>query len=793
MASMEYWDIDDAVNQPDENKVQADIKSNVDSVSINPNWGQYLGNQAMTIARSVPRTASYLADIPNLIAEGVAWGKNKSGLLDQRNYGDTGYQGFGTAIANQTSKEDYNPLLNIYKPHGRNWRDANPSIFGVGIFDDVNKIDVGDPDTKMSWLLPTEQTTRWASDFALFDKFGLNKIPRFLGGKTGYNNPFGGNLSAQAIKSAVVGGGAYNLGMFDSLGGIATTVVADILGRKIIGTNLSNQKQYIHEILGGHNLNKQEYASWVATLKPAQDLDRIFVEWTGKGRSVADIVNDPKVSSVITLLEGTPMGQQILGNYFFQRGLQFDKTVQERFGKYIDDVKKTDAHILGNEIINNLVKHYDETNNSWKAIINDGPTPLSSKVSTEFSLDMNKLWKDFEINSGNMAVNNKAFIENQIIKNFFNVKKVAVRKANGKIAYDKSGNKIFKNEYTFKEFKNIDELITRRNEINAQLNKSTNKSDIAYGMETKEFLAKLDDIIANNVSGYKDAQKMKSDAVTRFNKVNESTVEIFGAWGDLSTKGGTTAGAGANLISKTMDFMKNNPSSKTINQFIKLLDSTGQAHIIDTLMPYYIQSQIKGVVKEGQKGSLNSTAIYKALTENSASYDNLNRWFNAINKNATNPNTRITHASFQKSLNEFTAISEKIFKPVKNSATSDKQQMTSRLSNSLGSKLFRIFKLEADMGLVKSFENWKYLTETRVLSELLTSSDGVAMLNALSRNASKENRWKIVESIYKINTASYSDKIKDKQRIVEENNAEQNLQEAHQEQMDIINYWESME
>ncbi len=306
-------------------------------------------------------------------------------------------------------------------------------------------------------------------------------------------------------------------------------------------------------------------------------------------------------------------------------------------------------------------------------------------------------------------------------------------------------------------------------------------------------MAKLDDIIANNVSGYKDAQKMKSDAVARFNKVNENTVEIFGAWGDLSTKGGTTAGAGANLISRTMDFMKNNPSSKTINRFIKLLDSTGQAHIIDTLMPYYIQSQIKGVVKEGQKGSLNSTAIYKALTENSASYDNLNRWFNAINKNATNPNTRITHASFQKSLDEFTAISEKIFKPVKNSATSDKQQMAQRLSNSLGSKLLRIFKLEADIGLVKSFENWKYLTQTRVLSELLKSSDGVAMLNALSRNASKENRWNIVESIYKINTASYSDKIKDKQRMVEENNAEQNLQEAYQEQMDIINYWESME
>ena len=134
--SENYWLVDEL--STDNSATIDNIKKNVkeNTLSVNPSLGQYITNTGLTTARAVPRAVSYLADIPNLIGEGVAYGKNKFGLLDQSKYGDAGYQGFGTAIPSLLKQDNANPLLNVFQPVGSKVRDSNP----LSLFDDKNKI-----------------------------------------------------------------------------------------------------------------------------------------------------------------------------------------------------------------------------------------------------------------------------------------------------------------------------------------------------------------------------------------------------------------------------------------------------------------------------------------------------------------------------------------------------------------------------------------------------------------------------------------------------------------------------
>lgn len=786
MSNIEYWEINDEVNDDKKRVVVTDTARTVDSVSVNPTGGQYAVNSALTIARTPARIGSYLADIPNLIGEGYQYIQNKRGLLDQSKLGDSGYQGFGTYYDSKEQAGNKQFRDNFFQPFGANLRESNP----LALFDDKEKINYGDPNTWLSPLLPDEKTLTYATDFALFDKFGMNKIPKVLGGKSGFNNPFGGVQSAQAVRSALLGGGAYNLGAFDSLTGIGATIVTDVITRKMLNRSQSNLKDYLGEVLGGKGLSPEQVASWSRVARQTVDLDQAYLEWTGKGRSVADMVKDPRIGKIITLLESTPQGMQILGTWFRQRGLQFDKTVQERFGKYIDNAKGTDAQTLGNELIENLTKHYKDTNKVWRDTINNGNTPLNSKVTDTFKNDLTSLWKTYETNQNKYAVNNQKFINDTILKNFFVVKSEAIKKKNGKFARDKSGNKIYKNTYTLKEFDSIDDLITRRNEIHAQFNKNVNDpSGLVYGDDTKQFLNKLDEIIANNVDEFSNAQSGKDIAVKQFNRLNANTSDIFKAWGEIGAKGGSTGASGQKLIADTLRFMESNPSYKSVSSLIKLLDRTGNGKVIDKLMPYYVKGKIEKVVKSGSKGELNASNIYKALTENTAGYDNLSRWFNAINKNK-NLNNRIDHKSFQKSLDEFTAISETMFKPITNSVTADKLTMIERMKQGFSVNLAKIFKLEADLGLVKNLEDFNYLTQTRILSETIVSPNGLEMINTLSKNVPIEQKRRIVETIIKTNLVAYEPILERKKEVVETKNADEELRTNLESTLDM---WESVE
>lgn len=786
MSSIEYWEINDEVNDDKKRKIVEETAKTVDSVSVNPTFGQYAGNSALTVARTPARIGSYFADIPNLLAEGTAYTKHKLGKLDQSKYGDAGYQGFGTAIPSLLKQDDANPFLNILQPHGANLRESNP----LALFDDKEKINYGDPNSWLSPLLPDEKTLTFATDFALFDKFGMNKIPKVLGGKSGYNNPFGGVQSAQAVRSALLGGGAYNLGAFDSLTGIGATIVTDLVSRRMLTKSQSNLKDYLGEVLGGKGLSKEQISSWSRVARQTVDLDTAYLEWTGKGRSVADMVQDPRIGKIITLLESTPQGMQILGTWFRQRGLQFDKTVQERFGKYIDNAKNTDAQILGGELIANLGKHYKDTNKSWRDTINSGNTPLNSKVGIQFKDDLTMLHKTFESNQNKYAVNNHKFINDTVLKNLFVIKKEPIKKPNGKYVRDSSGNITKKTTYTLKDFDSIDDLITRRNEIHAQFNKSTtDPSGLVYGADAKDFLKQLDEIIANNVDEFGTAQSNKDLAVKQFNKLNANTTDIFKAWGEIGSKGGSTGLSGQKLISDTLKFMESNPSYKSVSTFIKLLDKTGNGKVIDKLMPYYVKGKIEKVVKSGKKGEVNASNIYKALTENTAGYDNLSRWFSAINKNR-NLNNKIDHKSFQKSLDEFTAISETMFKPVTNSVTAINLNFMDRMRQSIGVNLAKIFKLEADLGLVKNLEDFNYLTQTRILSETIVSPNGLEMINTLSKNVPIEQKRRIVETIIKVNLLGYEQTLEKKKDVVETKEADAQLRDNLKSSIDM---WELVE
>ena len=781
--SENYWLVDELAT--DNNDKIESMKKNVtaNTLSVNPNFSQYLGNTALTTARAVPRAMSYMADIPNLLAEGTAYGKNKLGLLDQSKYGDAGYQGFGTAIPSLLKQDDAFPLLNVFQPFGSKVRESNP----LSLFDDKNKISGAG-----YGFLPSENTITYATDFAVFDKFGLNKIPKFLGGKSGFNNPFGGMQSAQAIRSAIIGGGAYNLGMFDSVTGIGATIVSDVLSRKVtskVGSN--NTKEYLQRVIGD-GLVEGKYSQWSGIIKNVEDLDDLWVNWTGKKRTVADKLNDKRINDIVGILQGTEAGQKVLGEWFTQRGLAFDKTVQERFKPFIDMVKDNSGRQLGKFAMDNLVKHYDGVNSTWKEMI--GKKNLSAPITQQMKIDSNLLLTEFErLKSGSLSPNNQRFIETQVLPTFFNIEKTVVKDKNGKTVYDKNRNPKTKNTYTLKNFKNVDDFITARNELNAQLNSVDSKAQAMYGKQARDYIKYLDEqIIGKNVNKYSEAQKYKAGQVSQFNKMNELTADVFGSWEQLGKTGNSSILSGTDFMQKTLQFMGQNPSPKTIQAFIKMLKKTGNGAVLEQLMPHYVSNKLKNVVKDGKKAELNQVKIYQSLIETSADFDNLTNWFAEINKNL-NPNKQISHTSFKKSLDEYKLISDEMFRPIQNSNTFGKQAFKGNMEKSASANLFSILKLDASMGVVGVLKEWKFNTNTKMLAELITSTDGVALLNSLAKASSKEQKLKIFETIVKLHTVSYAENYADRKSKNETINKvqemEKDMNEAEEMRNNVIGYW----
>ena len=781
--SENYWLVDELAT--DNNDKIESMKKNVteNTLSVNPNFSQYLGNTALTTARAVPRAMSYMADIPNLLAEGTAYGKNKLGLLDQSKYGDAGYQGFGTAIPSLLKQDNANPLLNVFQPFGSKVRESNP----LSLFDDKNKISGAG-----YGFLPSENTITYATDFAVFDKFGLNKIPKFLGGKSGFNNPFGGMQSAQAIRSAIIGGGAYNLGMFDSVTGIGATIVSDVLSRKVtskVGSN--NTKEYLQRVIGD-GLVEGKYSQWSGIIKNVEDLDDLWVNWTGKKRTVADKLNDKRINDIVGILQGTEAGQKVLGEWITQRGLAFDKTVQERFKPFIDMVKDNSGRQLGKFAMDNLVKHYDGVNSTWKEMI--GKKNLSAPITQQMKIDSNLLLTEFErLKSGSLSINNQRFIETQVLPTFFNIEKTVVKDKNGKTVYDKNRNPKTKNTYTLKNFKNVDDFITARNELNAQLNSVDSKANAMYGRQARDYIKYLDEqIIGKNVNKYSEAQKYKAGQVSQFNKMNELTADVFGSWEQLGKTGNSSILSGTDFMQKTLQFMGQNPSPKTIQAFIKMLKKTGNGAVLEQLMPHYVSNKLKNVVKDGKKAELNQVKIYQSLIETSADFDNLTNWFAEINKNL-NPNKQISHTSFKKSLDEYKLISDEMFRPIQNSNTFGKQAFKGNMEKSVSANLFSILKLDASMGVVGALKEWKFNTNTKMLAELITSTDGVALLNSLAKASSKEQKLKIFETIVKLHTVSYAENYADRKSKNETINKvqemEKDMNEAEEMRNNVIGYW----
>tara|TARA_B100000035_G_scaffold83485_1_gene70068 strand:+ start:1571 stop:3931 length:2361 start_codon:yes stop_codon:yes gene_type:complete len=784
--SENYWIVDSAVE--DNSSTVDEMKKNVkeNTLSVNPNLGQYLTNTALTTARAVPRAGSYLLDIPNLIGEGIAYGKYKTGLLDQSKYGDAGYQGFGTAIPSLLEQDNANPLLNVFQPFGANLRESNP----LSLFDDKDKISGAG-----YGILPSEPTVTFATDFAVFDKFGLNKIPKWAGGSSAFKNPFGGMQSAQAIRSAIIGGGAYNLGMFDSMAGISATIVADVISRKVtskVGGN--NTKEYLERVLGPEGLNQIKYSQWSPLIENVKQLDDIWINWTGSKRSVADLLDDSRVNNIVGSLQGSEAGQRILAEFFVQRGLQFDKTIQERFKPYLDMVKDNSGRILGKNAVDNMVKHYDGVNAKWREII--GKDNLNAKVSDQMKLDMNLILKESErLKKSGTTPSNLSFLETEVIPSFFNVEKRVLRDKNGKIRYDANRNKMYETIYTPKEFTSVNDFITLRNNLNAKLQSVDSKSKAMYGKDAENVIKIIDEqIIGKNVNRYGEAQTYKADQVKTFNQMNELTVDVFGSWEQLGKTGNSSNLAGTQFMDKTLKFMASNPSPNTIQAFIKMLKNTGNGAVLEQLMPYYISKKLTNVIKDGKKAEFNQVKIYEALVQTSDDYKNLNNWFEQINKNL-NPNQKITHSSFKKSLDEFKIISDEMFRPIKNSNTFEKIKFQETMSKSSSANLLSILKLDFALGTVGSLKEWAFNTNTKMLAELIKSPDGVALLNALGKASNKEQKLRIMETIYKNYSVAYADTFPDRkaETIKREriDQVENEQLEAERQRNEMIEYWSS--
>ena len=225
-----------------------------------------------------------------------------------------------------------------------------------------------------------------------------------------------------------------------------------------------------------------------------------------------------------------------------------------------------------------------------------------------------------------------------------------------------------------------------------------------------------------------------------------------------------------------------------------MLKNTGNGAVLEQLMPYYISKKLTNVIKDGKKAEFNQVKIYEALVQTSDDYKNLNNWFEQINKNL-NPNQKITHSSFKKSLDEFKIISDEMFRPIKNSNTFEKIKFQETMSKSSSANLLSILKLDFALGTVGSLKEWAFNTNTKMLAELIKSPDGVALLNALGKASNKEQKLRIMETIYKNYSVAYADTFPDRkaETIKREriDQVENEQLEAERQRNEMIEYWSS--
>ena len=134
-----------------------------------------------------------------------------------------------------------------------------------------------------------------------------------------------------------------------------------------------------------------------------------------------------------------------------------------------------------------------------------------------------------------------------------------------------------------------------------------------------------------------------------------------------------------------------------------------------------------------------------------------------------------------------------MFRPIQNSNTFGKQSFKGNMESSTMANIFSILKLDASMGVVGALKEWKFNTNTKMLAELITSTDGVALLNSLAKASSKEQKLKIFETIVKLHTVAYAENYADRKSKNETINRVQEMEndmiEAEEMRNNVIGYW----
>ena len=80
-----------------------------------------------------------------------------------------------------------------------------------------------------------------------------------------------------------------------------------------------------------------------------------------------------------------------------------------------------------------------------------------------------------------------------------------------------------------------------------------------------------------------------------------------------------------------------------------------------------------------------------------------------------------------------------------------------------------------------------------MLAELITSTDGVALLNSLAKASSREQKLRIFETIVKLHTVAYAETYPDRKakndRINKVQQMEKDMNEAEEMRNNAIGYW----
>ena len=101
-------------------------------------------------------------------------------------------------------------------------------------------------------------------------------------------------------------------------------------------------------------------------------------------------------------------------------------------------VKDNSGRDLSKFAMDNLVKHYDGVNKTWREII--GKKNLSAPITQQMKIDSNLLLTELIIVRD--LLGSQIWKETQVLPTFFNIEKTVVRDKNGKIVYDANRNQL---------------------------------------------------------------------------------------------------------------------------------------------------------------------------------------------------------------------------------------------------------------------------------------------------------------------------------------------------------------